>query len=215
MLKTLRKMAGFEDINPEAYEWHRQNVMTPDLWKLIQYQRQLIFVADDMMRGHKNHALIADAAALAVTHPTCYSLDKFTMWHKDLGHHSFPILMEETYKPTAFNRWPPELARVKGELYAIRPPQFIVLDKHRQNGVQFRRKRIAVTLPYRQVLYSKARPLPEISREYVHTVQAWTYVGIPEYWDKQFGDLFRTSGIDLREHDVPRPWIDKFYKFDK
>jgi len=201
---------------PQQEQWvpPEQYPHTPDIRQLMQYQRQFIFVADDMMYGGRHHELLDSPATMRV-HPACFTLNKFTLWKKDLGSHSFPVAMEESFKPSNFLRWAVEPAKVKGELYTIRPSVFwLKLDIHRQNGVQFRRKRVAIILPYRQVRYSKARPIPEVTDEYIHPVQAWMYIGRPEYWDDQLGGVFRTSEMTLHEHDKPRPWIEKFYKFD-
>lgn len=217
MYHALKKSwVSFRDRDkPDPKDWHLQCRLTPDIWKLEQYHRQLIFVCDDMMKGNKNHSLIAEASASGDDpfHPTCYTLKPFTLWKKDLGTESFPVAMEDGYEPTGFLRWPAEPARIRGELYAIRPYQFIKLDIHRQNGVQFRRIRTAITLPYNQVKYTQKRPLPKIAGEYIETIQAWMYVGVPEYWDNLLGGVFNTKPVDLFEHDKPRTWIDKYYKF--
>lgn len=216
MFQAFRKYIQKDKVDEEAYAWHTQNRLTPDVWKLQQYMRQLIFVPDDMMRGQRNHEMIAEASASGDDpfHPSCYTLKPFTFWKKDLGTMSYPIAMEESFCPSSFVRWPPPPARIKGELYAIRPYQFIKLDKYKQNGIQFERKRVMITLPYRNVIFDRKHPVPEITIEYIETVQAWMYVGIPEYWDHQLGGVFQTSTMNLFEHDTARDWIKEFYKFE-
>lgn len=187
---------------------------TPDLWKLEQFAFQNIFVSDDLMTGKKHHSIIKDAAYSGEPiHPVCYTFDKFTFFKKDLGEHSFPVSLPWDYRPTSHLRWPVVPARVKGELYTIRPKSFIELDKLRLNGVQFHRQRVRVVLPYREVRFDKKHILPNITDDYILTTTAWMYVGAPKYWDDQIGGIFQSCQVDTNTFDQPKKWIDEFYKF--
>lgn len=210
----LRKLKFWEkSIDPAMDHWHRQCEMTPDIWKLEQYHRQLIFVADDMQTGGKNNKLVAEASFTAEpAHPTVYTHHKYTFWKKDLGVHSYTIILPEGYRPTGFVRYPVEPARIRGELWAIRPSQFILLDKHKQNGVQFKRDRVRIKLPSRFVCYDDKRPLPNITDQPFHTVTAWLYTGVPDYWDAQIGGIFASSQMETQDHTAKA--IQKFYSFD-
>lgn len=213
-----QRVKDFFSSKPEeaAVAWHQQNILTPDIWKLEQQQFQLIFVPDDMMRGRINNNLIAEAGYAGDTpvHPACFTLERFTFWKKDLGINSIAIAMEKEYKPSNFVRTPPIPAKIKGELYAILSPRIKKLDIHRQNGIQFKRIRTSITLPYRQVEYSSKHPIPNISIEYIHTVEASMYVGVPEYWDDRIGGIFDIKECNQFELDEPKFWLERFYKFD-
>ncbi len=214
MFEAVRRLIMPSKVDHEASEWSHQNKFTPDLWRLEQYQRQLIFIADDLMTGHKNHTIIDDHLPI---HPGCYTQKDFYVWEKDLGDFSFPVPLEEEIK--LFSRYNAEPARIKGELYAIPGIQFIELDTHKKNGVQFFRKRIPITVPYRHVKYSTSSTalpferLPEISPDYTHTVSAWMYIGIQDYWKDLIGVDLGSKAVELYEHDTPKIWIKKYYKF--
>lgn len=213
MFEALRKYLPdrVQDLDPEATEWAAQCNLTPDNWKLEQFIRQLIFVPDDMKKGGKNHDLISEAIN-GPTHSSVYTADPYTFWLKDLGGHSYPIVLPANYKPDAFTIVPVEAAPIQGELYFIRPSQFVLLDKHKQNGVQFRRDRVSIRIPYRTVSYGPA-VLPKISQHYFTTITAWMYTGVTEYWDPMIGGVFR-SQMDLFEHETPRAWMKHYYKFE-
>lgn len=205
----------------EAMEWHKKCSLTPDIWKLEQSMFQLIFIPDDMMRGRQNNHLIADAGfnGEVPVHPACFTLERFTFWKKDLGLESYGIPLPKEHIPTNWLRVRPTPAKIKGQLYAILSPRIIKLDIHRQNGLQFRRVRQKITLPYNQVKYN-TKPdgelwskLPVISPEYIYTVEAWMYVGIPEYWDNLIGDMFQVRECPKFELDIPKFWIEEYYKF--
>jgi hypothetical protein len=218
MFQAAKKFFGKEaqaEPSPEAVEWLKQCQLTPDIWKLEQFMYKLLFVSDDLMMGRKNHSLIEEYVyAGAPLHPTCYTSQKFTFWRKDLGVNSFPIPMEYSYKPSNWVRVQPIPARIKGELYAIRPNALISLDNHRQNGLQFRRVTADILLPYREVKYSKDKPNPTISDDRIYTLPAQMYVGIPEYWDDMIGDMFTVREVDQYEFDTPKKWIDRYYRFE-
>lgn len=203
------------ETDPVAAKWSQQCVLTPDIWKLEQSMFQLIFLPDDMMRGRINNHLIADAGRDGDTpvHPACFTLERFTMYQKDLGELSFPIPMKKEYEPTNWLRVRPRPAKIKGQLYAILSPRIIRLDIHRQNGVQFTRVRQNISLPYREVRYDKSSPIPQISKDFLKTVEAWMYIGIPEYWDDQIGDMFTVRECEKFELDQPKFWIEDYYKF--
>lgn len=202
--------------DPEAEKWHRQNILTPDMWRLEQSMFQLIFIPDDMMFGKLNNHMIAEHARDGETplHPSCFTFERYTFWKKDLGDQSFPIALEKGFEPSGYLRVRPIPAKIKGQLYAILSSKIKTLDIHRQNGVQFQRVRTKVSLPYRHVSYSVKSPLPNISPDYLHTIEAWMYVGIPTYWDDLIGDMFTVRECNKFALDTPKFWAEEYYKFE-
>lgn len=213
MLTAVKKWFGKDGPDYEAIEWANQCILTPDNWKLEQYVRQLIFLPCDMKKGHRNHGLIEDHINGPV-YEDVYTAQEYTFWKKDLGEASFPVVLPGDYRPDAFTPYEVEAAPIKGELYFIPGHHMKELDKHRLNGVQFVRDRVNIRIPYRTVSFNKERPLPVISdHKYFNTVPAWMYMGVKDYWDPQIGGIFQ-SQMDLYEHDNPRVWIKKYYKFE-
>jgi hypothetical protein len=214
MLNILKRFKQPEEVVDDvaAIEWAHQNESTPDMWKLEQFIRQAIFVPCDMKKGGVNHHLIEEAINGPVYEDT-YTADEYTFWKKDLGGHSFPIVLPKDYRPDAHTIVPVESAPIKGELYYIRPTQFAKLDTHRGTG-RFFRERVKIRIPYRTVSYGPKKVLPEISNHsYFTTITAWMYMGVQQYWDPMIGGIFK-SQMDLYEHDQPRVWIKQYYKFE-
>lgn len=204
--------------DPKLVEWSHRNLLTPDIWKLEQLQFQNIFIPDEMMLGKPQNSLIAEFGreGMVPTHPSCFTLEKFTFFKKDLGVASYPIAMEKGWNPEDYHRVKPVPAKIKGQLYTIFSQGIKKLDIHRQNTLQFKRIRTDISLPFHHVSYSTERPLPKISRPYLRTVEAWMYVGIPEYWGSRIGDLFGITECNHFEYNEPdqKFWVDRYYKFE-
>lgn len=205
-----------DQVDQAAYDWHRQCLLTPDVWKLEQSMYQLVFVPDDLMQGHRHNNLIAEYGYSGDTplHPGCFTLERFTYFKKDLGIESFGIPMEKKFKPLGYiGSYNPSPSKIRGELYAILSPAIKTLDIHRQNGLQFRRIRTMIHLPYREVRFSKEQPIPNITPEFLRTVEAWMYVGVPEYWEDRISNLFGINEVKKFELDQPKYWLEDYYKF--
>jgi hypothetical protein len=197
--------------NHEYFRRFGVNAMnTPDILELSQYQRQNIFVSDDMMRKGKLFDYIEETS-LTGRHPMSggYTEEEFFFWQKSLGEDSFPVALRN--EVSGFCRNPPEKARIRGQLFSIRPYQFTKLDFLKDNQVQFIRERINILVPHYKSIYDKKRPIPEIVTS-VSTVPAWMYIGVNEYWDDMLGGVFSSKPIPLLDHS--RPEIGKFYAFN-
>jgi hypothetical protein len=211
MFSAVRKFIQGTQPDPAANLWHKQFVHTPDLWLLEQYPRQRVFIADDLKTGKVNHKLIKEHRPV---HPDVYTLQKYTMWKKDLGGHSYPLPFEPGHDAQVPSLYRAEPARIKGELYVLPSNLFWnVLDKHKQNGVQFTRKRVLITVPWRTVSFETDRPLPVISSDQTITIDAWMYVARPEYWDDYLGVHLGSKAVDTYAPNSPKVWLDEYYKF--
>jgi hypothetical protein len=218
MLQRLKQLftSPQEATAKSVVDWANQNELTPDIWQLEQFEWQLIFVPYPFeMDFESKEKMIESVRQGQPVHPSCYTHHPYHMFVKDLGRHSYPIPLPKEFEPSNFLRWPVEAARMKGQLWAIRPQLFISLDKAKQNGVQFRRSRVKITLPWREVKYDKSSPLPHITDDYIVTKSAWMYEGVPDYWRDQIGGIFTSCQVEHRSFVNPKQWIDKFYSFEK
>lgn len=180
---------------------------TPDIAKLEQYESQLLFVADNCMKGHKKHELLVDDASLS--HGHAYTKATFSMWKKELGEESYPVILKEDAFPHDWRGPKPGApAQIYGELYQIPPRVLYKLDIDKLNTVQFLRRRIKLEYVYfahierpwfkenskwnegalsraeRELNNPEEAERLEIGPLY-HTVTAWMYFGNPEYWNPQ------------------------------
>lgn len=186
------------------------NSHTPDLAMLEEREHLLLFVTDDMQRGHHNHKLLGDSPEFVMQTTT---FDKFSFWRKEAGLESYPIALRTAFTNdvydirTGHQRGAPP-APIRGELFKVRPETFLKLDKHRLNGVEFKRERVKLNLNFRWVHYSQQHGA-HISERFMQPVRAFMYVGIGTYWMPQIDNNF--SPIRLN-----RPVVDKdefYYSF--
>lgn len=188
----------------------------PDDYNHIeQFRYQLLFVTDELKKGGKYHSFISEYSHHPEpVHPGCYTSEDFHFFFKDLGDgHSYPYALPASFKPEGFLRGQEDPARIKGELWAVQPRAFISLDIHKNVGVSFTRRRIRITYPTTPIAWSKGRPIPRILPDVVKTIEAWMYIGIPEYWKDQIGGIFQNQ-METYTHHPAKPWIKNFYRFD-
>lgn len=201
MQNAVRKMnkilsgTNFKVPSPEGLQGmlHRMR-FTPDICKLEEYQYQRLFVYDEMMEKGYNHAILGDHGefpqARKLAHAV-YTDDLYVLWKKKLGSLSYPVAMrtasptrqrlDDNLQPTGSRK------RIKGQLFAVRPSRFVNLDIWKENGVQFRRRRVDVLVPYRSVQWNKQEGNMH-SLFSVMKVKAWMYIGLKDYWDEFMDD---------------------------
>lgn len=207
--------------------WSRmQTKFTPDIAELELQQFCLLFVCDDLMQGCKNYPLIEDS----VSEGRAFTRDLFQFFRKDTDGTAIPL---GTGRRGMAARNPADVCRIKGELHNVRPSSMMKLDTHMMNGIKYRRRRIEVLYPYRDhaiVKIGSEDTLPNIpgiittknelgirhfvSNEMVCSLEAWMYVGCHSYWDDLIDGGFAFSKQPIRQ-DNKRPWLDKYYQFNK
>jgi hypothetical protein len=202
---------------------------TPDLAYLQQFERQFLFVPDNMMTGHIDHDRLYHEELI---YPTAFTRDAFSMVYKPLGIESYPIALEVSAKAEDKKGWadPNRLtvrdkqARIRGQVWSIFPDLFKVLDKVRENGVVFDRKRVVVDIPLRRT--QEGSTVYRVSntdtqwwmkrdgetKEYwtipsggaslhIYTKKMWMYVGREDYWK----DMTCDRGFELPSVRIMRP----------
>lgn len=197
------------------------NQFTPDLWQLEQKKSHLVFIHDDMMMTQPNHDLVKNGS-LSGFYPLNYGYTtrKFTFVKKELHDKSFPIAIDIREKDN-LPHWMAKECRIRGEIYAIRPMQFIALDNHRQNGVQFKRVKVNINIGYRKLMKhtitdSRGKAYSEFNlcREEMTTQEMFMYVGREEYWKDQLeSGFFNFSPVEIIEED--RLWLTKYYQYSR
>lgn len=212
-----------------------QNVhsYTPDLVSLQEKDSWWVFVVGEDKTGHHMSWLMD---------PAKRSWEAFTakpdyiMWRKYLGQKTVavPLVADavEYVKRMRLNgqaMFPS--ARIKGELFNIKPEHFLELDEYHENGVVFERKQIDVLIPYTgflefqelQFVLKKDKEGKEV-KEYLGTtvpaiktesriehVQAWMYVGIPEFWNGMGPMIVPSNPTKARR--IGKTPMDYYYNF--
>lgn len=176
---------------------------TPDFMWLERHEYVLLFVYDELMRNRRHYDELIGKDSLSLAAAFTYDRD-LALWKKKLGDETFPIPLlgadrvyrgagitsKKLHKMVPDDLGPGLLARIKGELHAVRPHAFWNgLDKHYLNGVEFQRQRVKVLVPYRLQLDGVGVD----HNVYVQEVRCWMYIGIKDYWRNQLdGGMYFT-----------------------
>lgn len=210
-------------------QWITESVKhSPDLGWLEQHEFQLLFCIDDTKQGHSHHSLISDNKFIA----TAYSAHKYNYWCMQAGDDRVPVPLDWNGKPHLVHKFAPPL-KIKGELRLVRSPQFRELDNYKRNTVQFRRKRVTVFVPYKELWYCKnkidesdqpvlfrPRQLPRalqgnyhpiLTAERLQLVRAYMYVGISKYWEDIISEWRGFKPVNYYESKTP--WLKEYYDY--
>lgn len=201
--------------DPQAYGYKH----TPDVKELEKKVAHLMFFPCDMQKGKPNSWCLDEAYHYA----PAYTKERFHFYRKNLGNESFPIPLRSEKKPDPIPKIihvaEPPLARIRGSLLWV-PTKTIIedLDKYRQNTVEFRRERIQVIIPYKEMLAQRNRddgtPLLFLTNEQVKVEHALAYVGINSYWEEYLdaGALFSPVKTQISR---AKKWLkgEEFYEF--
>lgn len=156
---------------------------TPDLWRLEQFDRTLLFeVGDpDNSRGFPLHI--------------GFTIEKLSLWKK--AHEGIAFRMTQLQVPRA---------RVKGFLYSVPAGFCMELDRERQNKVLYERKRVPLIIPE---LDASGNPLQILAWMYVGKKNYWE----PRVtWDQQFHRNNPEFTLATTRKDN-RPWLNEYYDF--
>lgn len=219
--------------SPDWFQFARdQSARTPDIAKLEEYEFQLFFSCDETQTRQPKYSLIEDGAYIC----PAFTQVSFNYWLPETPFLP-PVPMEAMeYGKYVLPNTPPS-AKIKGQLHAIRPYQFLSLDNYKDNRVQFLRQRVKLIVPYRAVKALRdpaiapfdmeeadiIRGNPHVAngnvptvyatKEKVVIIRAHMYIGIPEYWDKLI------SAFDYRSVQTyqakNRQWCQEYYQLRK
>lgn len=190
----------------------QENVYTPDIARVSLSAQHLLFICDEKMHLRSGYSAIAEHTAFL---NTVYTKDKFDFYLSRGNEEEGLVKCLVPLKGSL---------PIRGELHVISTEGLILLDKLWENGVQFRRERIRVTLPYRSVFRRKnrdtrGRPLPSwlensytfLSEERTVELRVQMYVGIPEYWADKIDGGYNFEKVTTFVPNNLRSWLDKYY----
>lgn len=227
---------GIKFPSPHEARWITDSVRyTPDNAWLEQWSHQLLFCPDETKEGQSHHCLLEGSEFVA----TAYSANKFNYWYLKAGEDVTPIPMQVNEPvPSHTIRFFPPALKIKGQLRLVPtgPLNNLIngVDNHKRNTVQFRRKRVNVFVPYREVWYQdnkidpedrpalfRPRELPKVlqgtkhvvlSGERIEVIRCWMYVGMPSYWDNLLDAGYRGFKT-VNYYESKRPWLKEYYDF--
>lgn len=194
-----------------------QTKYTPDIAKLEEYEWQLYFACDETQRGHLKHDLVGEHEDKCPG----WTQKSFNYWDHEAPFMP-PIPMEATGYKNPLPGWP-DVAKIKGRILKIRSQALLKLDEYKEQGVQYRRVRARIIVPYRELKFLKDANMPPADIEQVlslslgltfeksYIVRAHMYVGIPEYWDKMIS-TFEFRSVQTFEAKN-RSWCPQYYQY--
>lgn len=205
----------------EVYAELSRTKFTPDLALLEEYEWQAVFVTDELKKKFLKHELLGEDKR--------YLFPAFTQKNYHYWESASPlegaIPFEVSQLRNPIVGWPP-IAKIKGEVYLIRPQRFLDIDTYKQNTVQYVRDRIRLVVPFRRIQWVKDRYGPEVAEffrnpdqfhnnktfttdEHTYIVRAWFYSGRPEYWDPII-TAYDYGHVETF-HSKNRRWADTYY----
>lgn len=195
------------------HSWHQTrgnpSDYTGDIWLLEQSEFQLMLICDQMMQNQRMNTLLQGYSTFLGAAFT--AKNNFILWKKKLGLGTYPIPLREQY-PKLTNARTPMTARIKGELFKIRSSRFLELDEYKSNGLEFRRQRVQLLVPYRRQQGSTGVN----AEEFIARCWAWMYVGKKTYWEEHLdaGYMFgRCQIYELNNRYSDGVYLDRYYTF--
>lgn len=223
----LRNFLKYDNTKAEMKEFLDRHAMrrrfSPDLHVLEERDFQLFFITDEMKRKEHKHSIMnAGSAFLA----TAYTKSEYQFIQRSVEVEK-PIAIAFEDKRTHAEKQGPIMdfaeylrsypyGKLRGELHAVRPYQINALDKYKQNTVEFIRKRTTVVVPYQEEFEQRCRDTGEkltfITGQQVYLIQAWMYVGVPDFWEPMLDAGFVFSAV--KQFKSGKKWIkNPYYEF--
>lgn len=198
---------------------------TPDALDLFSYPVHHLFVYDGMMSKHLDFPKIVKHGPTLfpgyTDYPTVFTMSGFTMFYDCPSGQVVPLHAEhDGYFPKA---------KVKGQLHLVRPEVLHSLDITRENGVQFKRRRVRLLLPYHEKLTGPYRtlngkPLPRALQgwrgkqtpEKIWILKdVWMYVGRKSYWNNRLDGGYSTLQCPIHFPNVEKNWLPRYYEYTR
>lgn len=214
---------GLPDASAMLHQSMALTKFTPDIDILEGYEWQLVFVADELKKDHAKHHLMGVEAKYNFP---AFTQKSFTYWTGPPWDSPIPMRAEHDSILSRIVGMPP-VAKIKGEIYSIRPRSFIDLDTYKENTVQFQRERVRLVVPYRKLLWLRDKDLDPLfkvqqalgqaalTKSIMHTpettciIKAWMYIGRPAFWDPLL-TTYEYSAVESH-HSNTRRWCETYY----
>lgn len=201
---------------------------THDVYFLSKFKSWWLFVYSCEQFTHPH--MLKEALTGYIPH-VAYTSCPFSLWTKQLGAESFSIALDESsqremeaeevlrktelgskllIKKKMVPSARPE--RIKGDLVKVTPHMLYKLDEQHKNGVEFTRRRISVSIPFR-FQYRDREDKLKVSETYWQHLMVWAYIGVQSFWDKQITDSFIFKPAKLFQ-PADTVWH-RFYHHDK
>lgn len=221
----MKALQAFHYPPPAMRAYMDHNVRyTPDAASLFEYERKLLFVYDGHQSKHEHFPRLVKYGPTLMdgysNYPTVFTMQGFAFFHDTPTQKVIPLHAEEdSFFPCA---------KIKGQLHLVRPEVLVSLDKYYENGVQFRRRRVKLLLPYHQKARGPwftrdGRPLPRALQgwraketpEKLHIIEAHMYIGRKAYWDNRLDGGYSTLQCPILFPNIEKNWLPRYYEYTR
>lgn len=202
---------------------------TPDAAKLFANKTWRLFVCDGHQSKHEHFPQMLKHGPTLFpgysNYPTVFTMKGFSMFYDHPSKQVVPLYTENDGSTSDF-LFP--CAKIKGQLHLVTPDLIHSLDIVYQNGVQFRRRRVKLLLPYYQKLTGPNRtlngkPLPralqgwrgKTSPERICVVDAYMYVGVQKFWNDKLDGGYDTLQCPIQFPNVEKNWLPRYYEYTR
>lgn len=204
--KCKRKLGGVQLPNQDWLEKASQYApYTYDVPELERKSKVLLFVYDNLKRGHDDHSVIADEAEYR---GNCFTRGSYHMFKCKEAQNS--LALKEQDRPQFGRLREPLLSSqpssIQGELFLAEPGLLYTLDNIRENGYIYRRERVKLILPY-DIEHGSYRTS---ERQYEY-LWAWWYVGDDGWYKAIDADPENFSMVG--KYDPKDPVLKPYYSF--
>ncbi len=202
-------------LNEEQKKLVDRCARTPDILKLSAHKWQTIFVVNECQRHQRGHEQLGFVSKVDERHTTVHyngfgftQSDNFVLLKKVLGDKTFPVplkvAVDQRLGQSGSLLGRP--AKIAGEIFSIRPGNFIDLDNYMLNGLQFQRKRVIIDMPFRSRDPHSGKLYSDVITQ---KIGAWMYLGVDDYW---YPELNRLAPVRLLEKNSDQ---EKYYFFNE
>src|SRR6266478_2875097 len=115
-------------------EWLQNAQVPPCTPDLVQFERReysLFFEYGDLQDKMPKHQMVSPYYSTSA-----YTTEKYGLIKQCIYDDTYPIAFNDHFRDRPIKR-----QKIKGELYAVKMPNAILVDSYRQNGVFFQRRR--------------------------------------------------------------------------
>lgn len=218
-VNPLRKALDAFSLSVPSMKWvndtHKALKYTPDVWFLEQFQYHHVFIYGPEQLDHLHHRRIVEDGFF--TGNIGYTCEPYALWKKRLGKESFAIPLDEEVGKIDGHEWGNEFAAaskqpIRGEIHTLTMDQIISLDEHYRNTVQFSRRRVLVSVPYRLLYETGATKL--VTEKFTSIIPVNMYVGMQGYWENTFANSDNSTFTPVRLYEPPKDSeLKKHYHF--
>jgi len=184
---------------------------TPDVIFLEQRPEWLVFIYGEDKLDHPANKRLVEAKYCL----DGYTVSEYVLWkyHGGKDHWSWALPIDNPFNPGLKEDWnlrPGHLCRIKGQVFRCSTSTIFLLDEAYKNGVEFERRYVSLTVPYRFLLENN-QGIKSVSERYEEIISAWMYIGNQKFWEQVMDGSFSPVRLYQPTNEIIKP----YYSFER